>query len=73
MKKVLLIVLVIAFAAVCFVGCAPKTETSGSEASGSADASAAAVDDSLDKIKEKVYRMCFRPLYLVTVKYLSDS
>lgn len=53
MKKVLLIVLVIAFAAVCFVGCAPKTETSGSEASGSADASAAAVDDSLDKIKEK--------------------
>ena len=53
MKKVLLIVLVIAFAAVCFVGCAPKTETSSSEASGSADASAAAVDDSLDKIKEK--------------------
>lgn len=52
MKKVLLIVLVIAFAAVCFVGCAPKTETSSSEASGSADASAAAVDDSLDKIKE---------------------
>lgn len=54
MKKVLLIVLVIAFAAVCFVGCAPKSETSGTEASGSTDGSAEpTADDSLDKIKEK--------------------
>lgn len=60
MKKVLLIVLVIAFAAVCFVGCAPSKVTemdaTASTVVGGQDnsnESAASVDDSLDKIKEK--------------------
>ncbi|MEA5002861.1 MAG: amino acid ABC transporter substrate-binding protein [Christensenella sp.] len=57
MKKVLLLTLVIVFAAVSFIGCAPAAQTPSADASadGTAAASqgAAASDDSLQKIKDK--------------------
>ncbi len=60
MKKILLLTLVIVFAAISFIGCAPAAQTPGESASAENTASAsasldaaAASDDSLQKIKDK--------------------